>query len=63
MKREEFKTVEMTRQIRDQMYEETKDLGQEEFLRYVRQRSAAASAKVEERDELVATQRLRTTHR
>lgn len=41
MKSESLKTVEMTRQIRDQMYEETKDLGQEDFLRYVKQRSAA----------------------
>ena len=63
MKNEEFKTVEMTRHIRDQMYEETKDLDQDEFLRYVKQRSAAASEKVEERKASVARDRSRITHR
>lgn len=52
MKSDGIETVQMTRQIRDQMYEETKDLGAEEFLRYVKKRSAAASEKVEERDSL-----------
>jgi len=63
MKHEELKTVEMTRQIRDLMYEETKDLGQEEFLRYVKQRSAAASERVAERDASVGKEALRITHR
>lgn len=48
MKDEGIKAVEMTRQIRDRMCEETKDLDQEEFLRYVKQRSAGATRNVEE---------------
>lgn len=63
MKSEALKTVEMTRKIRDQMYEETRDLGQEDFLRYVKQRSAAASKKVEELEASGVEERLRRTHR
>jgi len=63
MKSEGLKTVEMTRQIRDQMYEETKDLGQDDFLRYVKRRSASASKKVEEREASAAEEGLRITHR
>ena len=52
MKSDGLETVRMTRQIRDRMYEETKDLAPEEFLRYVKERSATASKKVEARDSL-----------
>ena len=63
MKNEEFDTIEMTRHIRDQMYEETKGLEQDEFLRYVKQRSATASEKVEERQASVSRESPRITHR
>ena len=53
MKNEELRTVEMTRRIRDQMYEETKDLGMEELIRYIQQRSEAASRRVEEREAIL----------
>lgn len=49
MKNGQIKTVEMTRRIRDQMYEETKDLDAEQLLLYIRQRSEAASQKAEKR--------------
>ena len=54
MKSEPLKAVEMTRRIRDRMYEETKDLGAAELLRYFKQRSEGAARKVEERDAIVA---------
>lgn len=54
MKSEHLNTVEMTRRLRDQMYEETKDLAPEEFLRYIKQRSEAASQKVDEREAITA---------
>lgn len=63
MKNEQLKTVEMIRRIRDQMYEETKELGTEELLRYIKQRSAGALRKVEERDATLAKGSSRTTHR
>ncbi|MDN5872157.1 MAG: hypothetical protein L0H73_15745 [Nitrococcus sp.] len=47
MNNEQLKTVEMTRRIRDQMYEETKDLGTEEIIQYIKRRSAEALRKVE----------------
>ena len=53
MKNEELRTVEMTRRIRDQMYEETKDLGMEELIRYIQQRSEAASRRVEKREAIL----------
>jgi hypothetical protein len=45
MKTEPIDTVKMTRQIRDQMYEETKDLELEALLRYYRERSRSAVEK------------------
>jgi hypothetical protein len=42
-KTEAIDTVAMTRKIRDAMYEETKELGAEELLRYIRQRSSATT--------------------
>jgi hypothetical protein len=62
MKNEELDTIEMTRHIRDQMYEETKGLDQDQFLRYVKQRSAPASEKVEERQALLSRKSPRRTH-
>jgi hypothetical protein len=63
MENEQLETVEMTRRIRDQMYEETKDLGAEELLRYIKQRSEGALRKVEEREAVVAKEGSRATHR
>ena len=63
MKNEQLKAVEMTRRIRDKMYEETKHLGREELLRYIKQRSEAASRKAEEREAIVAKGSSRITHR
>ena len=48
-----FIRLRMTRRIRDQMYEETKDLGMEELIRYIQQRSEAASRRVEEREAIL----------
>ncbi len=50
MKTEQLDTVEMTRRIRDQMYEETKDLEAGELLQYFKERSMAAARRVEERE-------------
>jgi hypothetical protein len=44
-KTEEIDAVAVTRQIRDAMYEETKELQAEELLRYIRQRSTDAVGK------------------
>jgi hypothetical protein len=63
MKNEELRTVEMTRRIRDQMYEETKDLGAAELIRYIKERSEVALRRVEEREVIVASESSRTTHR
>lgn len=49
MQNEAIHAVELTRQIRDRMYEETKDLAPEEFLRYVKEHSEAARRRVNER--------------
>jgi hypothetical protein len=46
MKTEPIDTVKMTRQIRDRMYEETKDLGSEALLAYFRERSRASVEKL-----------------
>lgn len=51
---ESLTTVEMTRRIRDQMYEETGNLGTDELLRYIKLRSEAVAKRVEERDAIVA---------
>jgi hypothetical protein len=48
MKSEQLNTVEMTRRIRDQMYEETKALDADELIRYFNERSKAAATRVEE---------------
>jgi hypothetical protein len=50
MKTKPFDAVEMTRRIRDRMYEETKDLGSEELLRYFQERGESARKKVQERE-------------
>lgn len=50
-----FDTVEMTRRIRDKMYEETKDLNTDELLRYFREHSESARRKLEMRSEQQAT--------
>ncbi len=63
MKTEQLHAVEMTRRIRDQMYEETKDLEADELLRYFKERSEAASRKVEERDRSQVSGASRTTVR
>lgn len=54
MKSESLKAVEITRRIRDRMYEVTQDLDATEVLRYFKQRSEGAARKVEERDAIVA---------
>lgn len=45
MKTEPIDTVKMTRQIRDRMYEETKDFGPEALLGYFRERSRSVVEK------------------
>lgn len=45
MKNEEIHAVEMTRKIRDEMYEETKDLSTEELIRYFREKSQKLQAR------------------
>lgn len=47
MKTKSFDAVEMTRRIRDMMYEETKDLGGDELLRYFHERGESARRKVQ----------------
>lgn len=39
MRSEEIHAVEMVRKIRDDIYEETKDLSDEELMRYFKERS------------------------
>lgn len=39
MKSEEIHTMEMVRKIRDDIYEETKDLSDEELMRYFKEKS------------------------
>jgi hypothetical protein len=63
MKNEELRTVEMTRRTGDQIYEETKDLGAAEIVRYIKERSEAASRRVQEREAIVASESSRITHR
>ena len=63
MKNQPIKTVEMTRRIRDRMYEETRDLSAEELLRYFRQRSEAATREVEQRAAIMDEESSRITHR
>ena len=55
MTNESIDAVAMTRRIRDRMYEETKDLGADEILRYVRERSRRAARRVEERGRRIET--------
>lgn len=50
-----FDTVEMTRRIRDKMYEETKGLNADELLRYFREHSESARKKLKVRAERQAT--------
>ena len=50
-----FDTVEMTRRIRDKMYEETKGLNADELLRYFREHSESARKKLEVRAERQGT--------
>jgi len=49
MTNETFDTVEMTRRIRDKMYEETKGLNADELLRYFREHSESARKRLEVR--------------
>lgn len=60
MKAEQLHAVEMTRRIRN---EETKGLEADELLRYFKERSEAASRKVEERDRSQVSGGSRTTLR
>jgi hypothetical protein len=41
MRSEEIRAVEMTRRIRDEMYEETKDLSEDELIRFFHERAEA----------------------
>ena len=50
MKTEKIHAVEMTREIRDRMYEETKDLAPDQLLEYIRDRSRTARRQVEDRE-------------
>lgn len=63
MNTEQLHAVEMTRRIRDQMYEETKGLEADEVLQYFKERSEAASRKVQERDRRQVSGASRTTLR
>ena len=49
MKSEKIHAVEMTREIRDRMYEETKDLSPDRFLEYIKARSSEARQRLENR--------------
>lgn len=60
---EGLRAVEMTRRIRDQMYEETKNLGAEELIRYIKQRSDAASRRIEAREAIGASENARMIDR
>lgn len=45
MKRtERFRTMEMTRRIRDQIYQETKNMSKEELLRFFNERGETGSS-------------------
>jgi hypothetical protein len=44
MKQNEIRAVEMTREIRDEIYEETKSLSPEEFQAYIAQEARKAPA-------------------
>lgn len=44
MKSEEIRAVEMTRRIRDEMYEETKHLSQEELIRFFHEKAEEVRA-------------------
>lgn len=50
MKTEPIDAVEMTRRIRDEMYEETKHLEGDALLRYIQRKGQPASNAVQERD-------------
>lgn len=63
MQNEQLKAVEMTRRIRDQMYEETQGLGADELLRYFKERSKTAARRVQERDERQVEEGSRITDR
>lgn len=47
MKDETLHAVEMTREIRDRMYEETKELGMDELIRYFKEKARHSAAPVE----------------
>jgi lipid II:glycine glycyltransferase (peptidoglycan interpeptide bridge formation enzyme) len=49
MKNKAFDAVALTRQIRDQMYEETKQLEPDELLRYFKERSREVVRRVQAR--------------
>jgi hypothetical protein len=53
----------MTRQIRDQMYGETKALEADELLRYFKERSKATARKVQQRAESQVPEGSRITPR
>jgi hypothetical protein len=40
MKNEEIHAVEMTRRIRDEIYEKTKDFSEDELIRFYREKAA-----------------------
>lgn len=63
MQNEQLKAVEMTRRIRDQMYEETQGLEADELLRYIKERSETALRRVQERDERQVNEGSRITLR
>lgn len=46
--------VTMVRQIRDAMYEETKDISSEELIAYIRQSAAKATAPSREEESIAA---------
>lgn len=45
MQNDEIRAVEMTRKIRDDMYERTKDLSEEELIRFFNERAKADHAR------------------
>ena len=47
MKNEPIDAVRMTRQIRDRIYEETKHLSADEFLRYIKEHGQPGSERLE----------------
>lgn len=63
MENKPLDAVEMTRHIRDKMYEDTKGLTTDELLRYFKERGEAASRKVQERDAIREAEQSRTSLR